>query len=86
MDLETTSAKHKLEELGLKFWDEHGGLMLLPKDLLPFIPEEMNMTSINGHRMPKNMIDTDTRVGILAYGFTEKQYKEVASLLMKVKK
>jgi len=82
MDIETMSAKHKLEELGLKDWGEYG-LMLLPMRLLPLIPDNMLMTSINNHRCYKKQIDTDTRGGILAYGFTEKQYKHAASLLMR---
>lgn len=80
MDIETMSAKHKLEAFGLKAWDEHG-LMLLPLKLLPQIPDDMIMTSINKTRRYKKQIDTDTRGGILAYGFTEDQYKKIASLL-----
>jgi hypothetical protein len=82
MDIEKLSAKHKLEELGLKAWDENG-LMLLPEKLLKFIPDNMIMTSINKHRRYKKQIDTDTRGGILAYGFIEDQYEKIASLLMR---
>lgn len=82
MDIEKLSAKHKLEEFGLKAWDENG-LMLLPLELLPFIPDNMIMTSINKNRRYKKQIDTDARGGILAYGFTERQYEKIVDLLMR---
>jgi hypothetical protein len=75
----STAVEYELEKLGLRHWDKN--LMLLPLSLLHKIPNDMLMTSIFGNRLMKEHIDTDTRAGLLAFGFVESQYEEVLRLL-----
>lgn len=60
-------------ELRFCRWDEESDLWLIPIWLYPFIPEDLELTSIGGDKGFVPNIDTDTRFGCLAWGILLKE-------------
>lgn len=60
-------------ELCFQKWYEEFDLWLIPICLYPFIPEDLELTSIVGHKDFAPNIDTDTRFGCLAWGILLKE-------------
>lgn len=61
------------KELRFCRWDEESDLWLIPIWLYPFIPEDLELTSIGGNKGFAPNIDTDTRFGCLAWGIFLKE-------------
>lgn len=63
------------EAVELRFckWDEESDLWLIPIWLYPFIPNDLELTSIGGDKGFAPNIDTDTRFGCLAWGIFLKE-------------
>lgn len=55
--------------LGFGKWEKDNPMRLIPLWMLPFLPEQIKCSSINGEQIiNKSDIDTDNRFGYLAYG------------------
>lgn len=61
------------KELRFCRWDKESDLWLIPIWLYPFIPEDLELTSISGSKEFAPNIDTDTRFGCLAWGILLKE-------------
>ena len=58
-------------------WDSYSNLFLIPLWLYPVIPDDLELTSIDGSKTTKKSgIDTDVRFGCLAYGIVFADYKK----------
>lgn len=66
-------------ELRFRKWDEESDLWLIPIWLYPFIPEDLELTSIGGNKGFAPNIDTDVRFGCLAWGILLKEDSECTS-------
>ena len=61
--------RKELEKLEFGKWDEEGNLMLIPIWIYPYLADNLKTTSINGSKhTTKAELDTDNRIGLLAYG------------------
>lgn len=56
-----------LSRMNLINWD--GKLFLIPEKLLKIFDPSNEVYSVNGDKKLLSEIDTDTRAGVLAYGF-----------------
>lgn len=61
------------KELRFRRWEEESDLWLIPIWLYPFIPEDLELTSIGGNKGFAHNIDTDVRFGCLAWGILLKE-------------
>ena len=60
----------QMDDLGFKAWSEETQLRLIPLWLLPFLVDEFEGECIDGERrvFKRDELDTDHRLGCLAYG------------------
>lgn len=67
------NSKETLKTFGFRQWNERG-LMLLPAYRLKNVPKNFLLTSIQGDKKRADEVDTDTRMGLLAWGVTPEEY------------
>ena len=60
----------QMTELGFGIWSDENPMRLIPLWLYPFLPDELEVTSISGTKsvLKKLDMDTDIRGGCLAFG------------------
>lgn len=74
VDISKLTSK-ELDEIGFGKWSENSPLRLIPLFLLPYLPDQIDVGSIDGEEpclINKKDMDDDNRGGYLAYGIVPK--------------